>query len=54
MKAQVNKQEGEREEFPDGSMLILEIALAKEVVFREGRPVNYNDPLPRRLQNDRK
>ena len=32
--------------YPDGSMLILESDLAKELVWHESRPVNYNDPLP--------
>jgi len=32
--------------YPDGSVLILESDLAKEAVWHESRPVNYNDPPP--------
>ena len=33
--------------YPDGTMLIVESALARVAVFREGTPVNYNDsPTP--------
>jgi len=32
--------------YPDGSMLILESNLAKESVWHESKPVNYNDPPP--------
>jgi len=35
--------------YPDGSMLILESELAREAVFMEGCPVNYNEPPPRRV-----
>jgi len=31
----------------DGSMLIVERALAQSGVLREGGPVNYNEPPPR-------
>jgi hypothetical protein len=52
---QDNEQEVKREEFADGSalvthhdgsMLIVESKLARESVFRESRPVNYDDPPP--------
>lgn len=55
MSYQDNNREVKREEFadgsalvtyPDGSMLIVESKLARESVFQESRPVNYNDPPP--------
>lgn len=57
MSHQDNQQEATREDFadgsavvtyPDGSMLIVETKLAKVSALREGRPVNYNDPPPRK------
>jgi len=35
--------------YPDGSVLILESDLARELVFQESRPVNYNEPAPARV-----
>jgi hypothetical protein len=55
MSKQADRVEARREEFadgsalvtyPDGSQLIIESSLAKQVVLRENRQVNYSEPPP--------
>jgi hypothetical protein len=55
LKKRQNSQEAKREEFPDGSaliiyedgsVLILDSDLARDAVLRESRIVSYNEPPP--------